>query len=279
MAGILKKILVAIFLILVYIQATFSQMVTTDPAVPTMGKLIKIYYDTSKDPGELHNYTGDIYVHTGLILEGSSLWQKVIGTWGVNTSQPKLTKVSAYLYELDITPDIKTFYNTLPTDKVLKIALVFRNAAATQQTRPDIYIDVFEIGLNATFTLPVKTSFVTELNKKIPVSAAATLADSLSIYINGQFIKTSTNPDLLTYTINADQYGEYWVKAIAWDKPAFASDSFFFFVRKPKVTEALPANMTDGINYTSDTSVTFVLQAPYKNYAFAHWRFYRLVSP
>jgi glycosidase len=243
-------------------------MVTTNPAVPTMGKLIKIYYDSSQDPGNLHNYTGDIYVHTGVILKGISSWQKVIGTWANNTTQPKLTKVSTYLYELDITPDIKTYYSLASTDTVMKIALVFRNAAGNWQTSPDIFIDVFQLGLNCIFTLPVKSSFVVEKDKQINLSISATLADSLSLYINNQFIKTSVNPDLLTYTINAYQYGEYWVKAVAWDKPSFASDSFFFYVRKPLVTEALPADMIDGINYTSDTSVTLVLQAPYKNYAF-----------
>jgi hypothetical protein len=248
-----------------------GQKVTTDPAVPTMGKVIKIFYDSSKDVGgELYNYVGDdLYAHTGVMIEGASTWQHVIGTWGSNTLQPKFTKVSTYVYELDITPDIKTFYGVLLTEKVLKIALVIRNGAATKQTRPDIFIDVFQIGLNCTFTLPAKSSLVVEKDKQINVSASATLADSLSLYINNQFIKTSTNADLLTHTFTADNYGEYWVKAIAWDKPAFAADSFFYYVRKPAVVEALPANITDGINYTSETSVTLVLHAPYKNYVFA----------
>jgi hypothetical protein len=56
---------------------------------------------------------------------------------------------------------------------------------------------------------------------------------------------------------------------IAWKKPAFAVDSFFYYVRKPIVTENLPAGVTDGINYIGSSSVILVLQAPYKNYAFA----------
>jgi len=165
----MRNFILTILIIITFSLATQGQIVTTDPAVPTMGKLIKIFYDSSKDPGELHNYTGDLYVHTGVMLEGLTAWQHVIGTWGVNASQPKLTKVSTYLYELDITPDIKTFYGVLSTEKVLKIALVFRNAAANQQTRPDIFIDVFQIGLNCTFTLPAKSSFVIEKDKQINI--------------------------------------------------------------------------------------------------------------
>jgi 1,4-alpha-glucan branching enzyme len=267
----MRSLITTIFLILVFPHATNGQMVTTDPAVPTMGKLIKIYYDTSKDPGELHNYQGDLYAHTGVMVEGLTSWQHVIGAWGNNAIQPKLTKIGTYLYELDITPDIKTFYGVLTTETVLKIALVLRSPGPTtyQQTRPDIFIDVFQVGLNCTFTLPAQSSLVVEKDKQFNISASATLADSLTLFINNQRIKKSANPDLLTHTISAGQYGEYWVKAVAWDSPAFAADSFFYYVRKPVVTEALPAGLTDGINYTGNTSVTLVLRAPYKNYAFA----------
>lgn len=244
-------------------------MITTDPAVVTTGRAIKIIYNTSLDAGDLHNFTGDIYVHTGVILQGSSSWQKVIGVWGNNSTQPKCTYKGNYIYELTITPDIKTFYGVLPSENVQKIALVFRNSTGTLQTRPDIFIDVFEAGLNALFSLPEKMFMVTELNRKIPVKVAATLADSISLYINNQYRKKGASPEQLTDTITASQYGEYWVKAVAWDLPKSAADSFFFYVREPVVTESLPAGLNDGINYTGPNSATLVLHAPYKSYAFA----------
>lgn len=265
----MKRFFTSSILFLALLYNTVGQMITTDPAVPSMGKAIKIYYDTSQDPGELNNYTGDIYVHTGLILEGSSAWQKVIGTWANNATQPKLTYLGNYRYEFVISPDIERFFNVLPGEKVKKIALVFRNSAGSRQTRPDIFIDVFESGLNVVFTLPGKYSFVTEPGRSVKVSASSTNADSVSLYINNTYRKSGKTPDLLTDTIEATGYGEYWVKAVAWDLPSFAADSFFFYVRKPIVTGTLPSGMHDGINYTSDTSVTLVLHAPYKNYAFA----------
>ena len=245
-----------------------GQLVTTDPAVPTTGTLIKIFYDSSKDAGDLHNFTGDLYAHTGVTLNGTD-WQNVIGTWGDNSIQPKLTYLGSYRYELDITPDIKTFYSISSSEVVTKICLVFRNAGANLQTRPDIFINVFQVGLNVTFILPAKSSFVTDINRQIIINASATLADSVSLYINNKFIKSGKTADLVTDTIIPDQYGEFWVKAIAWDKPSFAADSFFYYVKGPIVTEDLPTGMLDGINYTSNSSVTLVLHAPYKNYVFA----------
>jgi glycosidase len=264
----MKKLLIIIISLYAWTGSLFCQMVTTVPAVPTMGRVIKIYFDASyAEAGTLRNYTGDLYVHTGVTLNGTN-WQKVIGSWGVNSTQPKLTSLGNYRYELQITPDIKTFYGLAETDVVTKICLVFRSADATKQTSPDIFIDVFTAGLNATFTLPEKFSNVAELNDLIPVKAAATMADSVTLYINGEYIKSGITPDEVTYTFNAYQYGEYWVKVIAWDKPSFSADSFFVYVRGPIVTEALPAGLMDGINYTSNSSVILVLHAPYKESVF-----------
>jgi glycosidase len=245
-----------------------GQMVTTDPAIPTMGTPIKVYFDASyEEAGNLRYYTGDLYVHTGVTINGTD-WQYVIGEWGVNSQQPKLTSLGNYRYELQITPDIKTFYSLSESDVVTKICLVFRNPDATKQTSPDIFINVFEAGLNIRFSIPDEFSVVAELNDRINIKAVASMTDSVTLYINDEYIKSSTTPDEVTYTFNASQYGEFWFKAIAWDKPEFVTDSFFVYVRKPVVTEDLPAGLKDGINYTGNSSVTLVLHAPYKESVF-----------
>ena len=264
----MKNLLIIIFFVTGFSNLSVGQMVTTDPAVPTAGKFIKVFYDSSKDAGDLHNYTGDLYAHTGVTLLGVP-WQKVIGAWANNSTQPKLKYLGNYLYELDITPDINTFYSIAPSDVATKICLVIRNTAGDKQTSPDIFINVFQVGLNVTFTLPARSSFVTELNKKITIQASATLADSISLYINNILVRSVRSADLLTDTIIPSQYGEFRVKAIAWANPSFAADSFFYYVRKPIITETLPPGFADGINYLSDTSVALVLHAPYKNYVFA----------
>lgn len=245
-----------------------GQMITTDPAVPSSDKSVKIIYDSSKDAGDLNNYTGDLYAHTGVFIQGTSGWQKVIGGWGNNLTQPKLKYLGTFRYEIDITPDLKTFYSLSASDVVTKICLVIRNAQSNKQTKPDILIDIFPPGLNVSITSPVKNTIVAELNKQYLIRASSTLADSVSLYINDIFIKSGSTPDQLTYNFVTTQYGEFRIKAIAWDKPLFKEDSFFIYVPHPVVTEALPAGMSDGINYTGNSSVTLVLNAPYKKYAF-----------
>ncbi|MCX6334321.1 MAG: alpha-amylase family glycosyl hydrolase [Bacteroidia bacterium] len=263
----MSKRLLTILLSSVFIIPLEGQMITTDPYLPVMGQSLKIYFNSSyKDQGTLQNYTGDLYVHTGVTISGTT-WKHVIGTWGTNSTQPKLKYLGNYIYELDIT-DIATFYSLSSGEVATQISLVFRSPDASKQTRPDIFVDVYPSGLFSKFILPEKSSFVTGLNRKIPVKAAATYADSVSLYINGVFIKSGKTHDLVTDTLTAIQYGEFWVKAVAWKKPSFSADSFYFYVRKPVVSEELPAGMKDGINYTGNNSVTLVLHAPYKDNVF-----------
>ena len=66
----MKKNIFAVFIFSLFVGSLCGQMVYTDPAVPTNGRVIKIFYDSSKDNGTLKNYTGDIYVHTGVTVNG-----------------------------------------------------------------------------------------------------------------------------------------------------------------------------------------------------------------
>lgn len=264
----INKILLTIVLHLACILSLEGQMISTSPFLPVMGQPLKIYFNSSyKDQGTLQNFTGDLYAHTGVTISGTT-WKHVIGTWAINTSQPKLKYLGNYIYELDIS-DIAAFYSLSAGETAQQICLVLRNSDGSKQSKPDIFIDVYSSGLFAKFILPEKSSFVTKLNRTIPVKAAATYADSISLYINNVFIKSGKTNDLVTDTITTNQYGEFWVKAVAWKKPSHSADSFYYYVRKPVVIEELPSGMKDGINYTGDNSVTLVLHAPYKDNVFA----------
>ena len=248
-----------------------GQALTTDPAVITMGKPIKINFDSSKDTygTELLNFQGDLYAHTGVTIAPDTRWQNVIADWNVNLPKAKFAYLGNFKYELVITPDIAGFYGLQAGQKVTEIDLVIRKADGSRQTRPDIFIPVFETGLNVLITKPEASSVVTELNKPVSISASATTADSISLYINNKFIESGSTPDKISYTFPSDQYGGFWIKTVAWDEPAFAADSFYVYVRKLVVTEPLPSALKDGINYISETSAALVLHAPLKLYAFA----------
>ena len=66
----MKKLLILFAGLYLLSGLTSGQMITTDPALPVPGKVIKIYYDATKDAGSMHNYTADLYAHTGVTIAG-----------------------------------------------------------------------------------------------------------------------------------------------------------------------------------------------------------------
>lgn len=245
-----------------------AQIIETSPSIVTMGQPITVYYNSDEDTGELNNYTGDLYTHTGVILSGNSDWVNVIGDWGNNSNQPQLTYLGEYRYKLEISPSIEEFYPNMTGDEdVVKLAFVFRDASADLQTA-DLFVDVFEAGLNVTITNPSEQSVISALNEDLAIEASATLADSLVLFIDDVRTYKSDDPELLTYTVPADEYGGKWIKINAYALPDIASDSLYMFVKSDPVTGEVPTGMKDGINYTGDNSVTLVLTAPGKSDAF-----------
>ncbi len=245
-----------------------AQVIETSPAIVTMGQTVSVYFNSDEDAGELHNYTGDVYAHTGVLTEGNNEWQYVIGSWGNNSTQPQLTYLGSYRYRLDITPSIEEFYPGMTGDeKVVKLAFVFRDASGEQQTA-DLFVEVFEEGLNVNITEPSESSVIRLLNEDLAIEAPATQADSLVLFIDDVRTYKSGDPSLLNYTVPADSYGGRWIKVTAYRLPDTVSDSLFMFVKDDPVIEEVPAGMEDGINYTGDNSVTLVLTAPGKTDAF-----------
>ena len=250
------------------LESSFTQSLTSVPTIPVANAPVSIFFDSSQETGDLKDYTGDLYTHTGVILEGSAAWKHVIGSWGNNTNQPKLTYLGNYTYSLSITPDINSFYSVQPAEIVEKMAFVIRSDDASKQTA-DLFINVFEEGLNINLISPEKSSLVVELNDQIAVEASGTLSDSLSLFINNEFITSGSVPSQLSYTINADTYGEFHVLVKAFASTDIVADSFFYYVRPPITVEAIPSGIIAGINYISDTTVILALYAPNKNYVFA----------
>lgn len=245
-----------------------AQIIETEPSIVTLGQPITVYFNSDEDTGELKNYTGDVYTHTGVILEGSSNWVNVIGDWSNNTNQPELTYLGDYRYKLEITPSIEEFYPNMTGDEdVVKLAFVFRDASADLQTA-DLFVDVYEAGLNVTITNPADQAVIVELDEDLGIEASATLADSLVLFVDNNRTYKSDDPALLTYTVPADEYGGKWIKVNAYSLPDVASDSVYLFVKSDPVVEDLPPGAIDGINYTGDNSVTLVLTAPGKSDVF-----------
>lgn len=264
---------------------SFTQIVVTQPEFPTENDSIVVIFDATQ-PGaeELLNYTGTVYAHTGVLTNlGGTVWQHVIGQWGNNQTQPPLTRLGANLYKLTVGFPRQFYGLTNPAEKILELAVVFRSADGTKQTRPDIFIPVYEPGLNIVFENPkVEVEFGDPLRSPafvkqgssvlvdVEVIEIGTEVFSLTLFVDNLQVAQSSI-DSLSYVFNYNDYspGPHSVAAVGTDTSG-ASDtaSFVMFVNPPMVNQQPPAGTEPGINIISPTTVTFILFAPDKEFVY-----------
>ncbi len=241
-------------------NVVFSQVISSNPALPNDQDSVVITFDATGTP--LQGYSGNVYAHTGLLTEGNPNWQYVIGTWENNNSQPQLTRVGTDLYELEISPDIRTFYDVAPQDILLRMAFVFRAATGSPQSE-DLFVEIFPSGLFVSIVSPSKKQPIVEFGEVLEIKASAKEAISLSLYIDEQLVATGTQEEV-AYSFNSADYGygSFWIIANATDGEMYVTDSSYIFVRTDPIVAMLPQDVLPGINYIDETTVTLVLHDP-----------------
>ncbi|NOR74662.1 MAG: Por secretion system protein, partial [Draconibacterium sp.] len=257
----------SLFLFIIIFCFKGNAQITTNPALPVANQKVTITFDSSKE-SRLDYFTGDLYAHTGLITNLStsdSDWKYVIESWGNNTTQPKLTNKGNGIYELEITPDINTYYSVNQSDVVIKMAFVFRSSDGSKQTN-NLYINVYKDGLVIEITEPAGSTIL-EKNQLVTISARASTTADLKLSIN-ETVLTQNNGTEITTSHTFTESGEFWLIAEATANDETVFDSLQVFVRGDVVTEPKPTSYKKGINYPSNNSAALVLWAPLKEFVF-----------
>ena len=254
-------------ILIVGVFSAHSQTVYTEPALPTADASVIVYFNAEGTP--LEGYNGDVYTHTGITVNGAQ-WQYVIGSWGNNTTQPKLTLVSANLYQLSMTPTIRQFYGAPGSADITEMCFVFRASTGSPQSA-DLFVDVFSLELSIVIQSPTESQLLTQLNDEIEISAVSPLADSMFLLVNEVLIKSVEGINL-TETILADNFGTYWaeqwVKVRAKNNDGSVEESFSYIVIPSPTVADLPEGIKDGINYINGTTIVLSLFAPNKELSF-----------
>lgn len=245
------------------LKSVSGQTVTTNPAIPTADAAVTLTFNAGGTG--LEGYTGDVYAHTGVTVNGNA-WQNVVGSWGNNSTQPQLTNIGTDIYEMDIEPTIRNFYGVSATDVITELCLVFRSADGSQQTSPDIFVEVFELGLNISLVSPDQSPYFVDPGDPIDIIAESTLAETLSLYVD-EILITSVAGNSLNETIAASSATDtkHWIKVVAVNGVNQVSDSNYYYVRGETTVASQPAGTRDGINYINDNTATLAIHAPYKS--------------
>ncbi|WP_374465751.1 alpha-amylase family glycosyl hydrolase [Chryseobacterium sp.] len=257
------KYIYTLLLVLITNLIGFAQVSWQGGSAPEANQSGTILFDKSGTP--LASYTGTIYAHTGVTLDGVT-WQKVIGNWGDNTVQPALVPVSGNIYKLDLTPSVKSFYG-VTTGNISKINIVLRGASGSPQTS-DLELNVG--AYQANLTAPLEKS-ITLLNsgQSLTIKANNTNGNaSYTLLANGVSINTYTGSSFSFTDSNILANRSYELQVTQGSQTY--SKKFYVLINPGTISQALPTNMENGINYnsTDNTKATLVLEAPGKDFVY-----------
>ncbi|WP_367756807.1 alpha-amylase family glycosyl hydrolase [Flavobacterium sp. WC2430] len=259
----MKKFLLLLLLFLIS-SLSFAQF-TSNPSPAIANGIVTLNFN--KTGTTLATYSGTIYAHIGLTVNGAR-WQNVKGTWGNNTTQPKLTLVSGTTYKLDLTPDLYTYFGVPTTSSITEICVVLRNDAGNMQTADTF----FNVGaFQATLTSPTEnSSTIISSGSNFTISASNTGGNaSYNLKSNGVSINTNGATANYTYSHTNITANQNYVLEITQGATSVLK-KFSVIVNPGVASVAMPSGLLDGINYnsTDPTKATLVLDAPLKDFIY-----------
>lgn len=253
----LKKLCSIPILLWIVCGTADAQILTADPAFPTINDQVTIVFDATQGTGGLANCNCDVYLHTGVITSAStsnSDWKYVTTTWGQANAAWRMTPVPGQpnKYSYVIGPSIRSYYGVPVNETVLKMAFVFRNATGSLEGKAtggaDIFYDVYpeNIDLTTSLTSPSQSNLNVALGQSIPVEGVASSTATLSIYQDGILLTSQPNATTLSYNINATSSGEHLVEFIANNGQNADTSSFTYTAtyRLDLISPAQPVVLT-----------------------------------
>lgn len=281
----MKKLLLLSSLFLLFTVTGFTQLLSWTPDFATESSdPFKVTLDATKGNQELMFYTptDDIFVHIGVITNkstNSSDWRYAKFEWGKKQPEAKTLFLGNNKWSYTISGGLRGYFGiTDPTEKIEKIAILFRNGAGNKVQRnldgSDMYIPIYEsgqLGVRITNPLfqptykPIPENITKNIGNTITIDAMSNQSATLNLYLNGSLIKTVSSATSISATPTLTVSGNQQVIAEAIAGGQTKRDTLNFYVAKPITVAPLPAGAVNGINYDpNNTSVTLVLYAPSK---------------
>lgn len=255
------KKLTLLFLLISTIS--FSQ-ITTTPSPAIASGVVTLNFNKTGTP--LASYTGTIYAHIGLTVNGVQ-WSAVKGTWGNNTTQPALTFVSGTTYSLTMGPDLYTYFGVPTTSSITQICVVLRGSTGSPQTA-DTFLNVG--AFQSTLVTPTEnTTTIINSGQNLSISANNTNGSAnYNLLANGVSINTASGTTY-SYSDNGITNNKSYELQITQGTTSF-SKKFNVIVVPPAVNQAMASGLEDGITYNAsdNTKATLVLTAPGKDFVY-----------
>jgi glycosidase len=262
-------------LLLLFVSGSRAQsLLTVSPTFPTAAGEITLTFDLkqAKDTraAGLLGKTNDVYLWA---WGGSDPANRTAefgppGQTNFNQGYPAaaLTPLGNDRWQITLRPST---YLSVPAGKTVRwMGVLVKNGAGTAQTEDATFV-LYENRLNVAFSTPTTSNFFVNAGSTVPVTVRASRRAALTLSLDGTPIASATDT-VLTASVAAGATGGAvrTVRATAVDGTETTTAEFNFTVTPTPTTAALPAGLSDGINYRGDRAATLVLYAPLKQFIY-----------
>jgi 1,4-alpha-glucan branching enzyme len=204
------------------IEVINAELLSFSPQFPVAGKPITIILDAAKGNKGLQGIN-EIFIHTGVITDKStsgSDWKYLAYNDFTKPHEPsKMLSLGNNKFSITFVP--KELYKVPSGEKILKLAMVFRNADGSKVARntngSDMYLPIYEENkLHVSFTNPqLEPLFepqpvlqIKQVGEQLSVTGIASKKANLSLLLNGQSFAEQQNTDKITATASIKIVGE-----------------------------------------------------------------------
>lgn len=234
---------------------------------PTDSGNFSLIFDTSAGDEGLKDAEGPLYVHTGVTINGVD-W-KYATDWKTPVDKHKLTSLGNNKWKLEMPGGIRTFYDVPGGETIQRISFVLRNADGSTQCKSadgsDIFLNVYRSDLAVRFDTP-KQIITVKQNEEFRYKISTSTEAQICLSNGKEEIKNESGVQLLSGSYSFTDPGTYTLTAEATNGLSTVQDVLTVNVQASTQDVTMATGLQPGINYnsTDPTTVTLVLQAPYK---------------
>lgn len=270
----MKKTYLFTFLLTFFTSIVFAQ-VTITPATFNVNDQITITVSTAAQTcNQMGTTPAKVYMHAGIGDDTNAFGFSVIGNWGQDNGVGLMTNNGNGTWSITLTPSTYFGINATQQANATKLGMVFRNANGSQTLKlpPSCGDFIFNVGtFQLNLTAPANNS-ATIINSGGSLNVSANNTGGNASYVlraNGNIINSNASTSSYSFThtnITANQTYELAVT----QGSATITRRFSVIVNPGTLSQAIPANMEDGINYfpSDPTRALLKLNAPGKDFVY-----------
>ena len=269
-----KNLVLFLFLITNF---AFAQL-STSPSPFEVNELVTITIDANSNQTDCNGFTNPnkVYMHSGIGNESEPWSFSVIGNWGQDDGVGEMNNNGDGTWSITIIPSEYFNISDSQASNATHMGLVFRNEDGSQEFK-DYGCSDFFLGVGSFQVEMVNPDnsglLIVDLGDNIEINAINTGGNAnYQLYSNGNLVDTQNNINSYEgFVFDNIQDNKYCELVVT--KGSSQIIKYFSILVNSIVSEQIPSNVEDGINYLSENSILLVLDAPYKDFVYVSGSF------